>query len=132
MGNRLRYRIDLPKSLEDFPFPPMLIQPLVENAIKHGLESRVEGGEILIRGEEKDGIVRLEVVDTGIGIPEKDLPRLFTEFYRASNARAGDIDGSGVGLAGAKTLVERFGGELALRTRENEGSTFTVRLPTHT
>jgi signal transduction histidine kinase len=74
----------------------------------------------------------LEVADTGIGIPEKDLPKLFTEFFRASNARASDIDGSGVGLAGAKTLVERFGGEFSLRTQENEGSTFTIRLPTHT
>jgi sensor histidine kinase YesM len=67
MGERLLYTIDLPKSVEDFPLPPMLIQPLVENAIKHGLEPKVEGGEILIRGEEKEGILRVEVIDTGLG-----------------------------------------------------------------
>jgi len=67
MGDRLLYEIDLPKNVEDFSLPPMLIQPLVENAIKHGLEPKVEGGKILIRGEKKEGILRLEVVDTGLG-----------------------------------------------------------------
>ena len=71
MGDRLNYNIDLPKSLEAIFFPPMLIQPLVENAIKHGLETRVDGGEIRIRGIEKDDILRLEVVDTGDGFKEE-------------------------------------------------------------
>ena len=67
MGHRLKYKIDLPERLEAISFPPMLIQPLVENAIKHGLEPKVDGGEILIRGIEKDGILRLEIVDSGLG-----------------------------------------------------------------
>ena len=58
MGDRLNYKIDLPKPLESVSFPPMLIQPLVENAIKHGLEPKVDGGEILISVEEKDGVLR--------------------------------------------------------------------------
>ena len=70
MGDRLHFRIDLPKSLERISFPPMLIQPLVENAIKHGLEPKVDGGKIFISGKEKDGILRLEVVDTGDGFKE--------------------------------------------------------------
>ena len=71
MGDRLHYKIDLPKHLEDILFPPMLIQPLVENAIKHGLEPKVDGGEISIIGVDKDGILRLEVIDTGIGFKEE-------------------------------------------------------------
>jgi len=67
MGDRLNYKIELPQNLETISFPAMLIQPLVENAIKHGLEPKVDGGEILISGEAKDGILRLEVVDTGDG-----------------------------------------------------------------
>ena len=70
MGDRLHYKIDLPKKLKAISFPPMLIQPLVENAIKHGLEPKVDGGEILISGEEKNGILRIEVVDTGGGFKE--------------------------------------------------------------
>jgi sensor histidine kinase YesM len=71
MGDRLHFKIDLPKHLEAISFPPMLIQPLVENAIKHGLEPKVDGGDILISGEEKNGILRLEVVDSGGGFKEE-------------------------------------------------------------
>jgi sensor histidine kinase YesM len=67
MGDRLHYKIELPNKLKAISFPPMLIQPLVENAIKHGLEPKLDGGEILIRGIEKDGKLGLEVVDTGVG-----------------------------------------------------------------
>jgi len=70
MGDRLHYKIDIPAPLQDLPFPPMLLQPLVENAVKHGLESRIEGGEIVICAEAKDGILRLEVADTGPGLSE--------------------------------------------------------------
>jgi len=71
MGDRLRYNIDIPISMANLPFPPMLIQPLVENAIKHGLEPKIKGGEILIAGEEKNGMIRIEVVDTGLGFRQE-------------------------------------------------------------
>jgi len=70
MGDRLRYHIHVPVEIKDIPFPPMLIQPLVENAIKHGLESKIEGGEISVRAEETGETIRLEVVDTGVGFLE--------------------------------------------------------------
>jgi sensor histidine kinase YesM len=71
MGPRLNFKIDLPKNLETISFPPMLIQPLVENAIKHGLESMIAGGELSISATEKDGILRLEIADTGMGFKEE-------------------------------------------------------------
>lgn len=67
MGERLRFRIELPDNLKEEPFPPMLLQPLVENAVKHGLEPQIQGGEILIRIAEKDGFVRSEIIDSGFG-----------------------------------------------------------------
>ncbi len=67
MGERLRFMIELPDNLKEQPFPPMLLQPLVENAVKHGLEPQIRGGEILIKIEEKDGLVRAEIIDNGIG-----------------------------------------------------------------
>jgi sensor histidine kinase YesM len=67
MGERLRFRIEIPDSLKEQPFPPMLLQPLVENAVKHGLEPQIQGGEILIKIGEKDGLVRAEIIDSGIG-----------------------------------------------------------------
>ena len=72
MGDRLRYRVEIPDQIKDIPFPPMLIQPLVENAIRHGLEPKIEGGELFIRGEKKKDIIRLMIIDTGTGFNEDD------------------------------------------------------------
>jgi LytS/YehU family sensor histidine kinase len=71
MGSRLSFKIDMPKDLATISFPPMLIQPLVENAIKHGLEPMIAGGEINISGAEIDGLLRLEIADTGMGFKEQ-------------------------------------------------------------
>jgi sensor histidine kinase YesM len=67
MDERLRFAIRLPEGLRQFPLPPMLLLPLVENAIKHGLEPRTEGGEISINASTHDDVVRIEVADTGKG-----------------------------------------------------------------
>ena len=68
MEDRLRFSLALPDDLKDVAFPPMLLQPLVENAIKHGLEPKVEGGDIRVEAEVENGLLRLAVVDTGMGI----------------------------------------------------------------
>jgi sensor histidine kinase YesM len=71
MGDRLHYRIDISVDLREFRIPPLLIQPLVENAAKHGLESSVQGGEISVRAVRDNGVVRITVADSGKGISEK-------------------------------------------------------------
>ena len=81
--------------------------------MKYTIEGKVT---VQLRRDEK--WVVLDVTDSGIGIPEKDIPKLFNEFFRASNAKKQKIQGSGVGLSSIKNIVERF-----------DGSTFTVRLP---
>jgi hypothetical protein len=70
MEGRLRYRIDVPANLKELPFPPMLIQPLVENAIKHGIEPKIEGGEVTIQARKSGDIIRVELADTGTGLLE--------------------------------------------------------------
>lgn len=70
MEDRLRYRIEVPDTMRGLPFPPMLLQPLVENAVKHGIEPKIEGGEITIRAQKNGGILRVEVADTGTGFHE--------------------------------------------------------------
>ncbi len=67
MGERLGFAIDLPEALAECPLPPMLLQPLVENAIKHGLEPRVEGGKVSVEVSERDHMVRIAISDTGEG-----------------------------------------------------------------
>jgi two-component system phosphate regulon sensor histidine kinase PhoR len=75
------------------------------------------------------GFARLAVADTGIGIPEESLPKLFQEFYRAKNAKALDEAGTGLGLTIVRDLVDRYGGRVSVESREGAGSTFTVFLP---
>ncbi len=101
----------------------LVISNLLSNAIKYSSE-----GTVRVKLSREDQWAKLEVTDNGIGIPEADIPKLFTEFFRASNAKKNRIPGTGVGLAGAKHIVERFAGKFELQSRENEGSTFTVRL----
>ena len=73
--------------------------------------------------------VRMTVSDTGIGIPPEAMPHIFEEFYRADNARAVERDGTGLGLAFAKQVVERHGGRIWAQNNPTAGATFTFTLP---
>ena len=100
MGPRLDYALDLPPALADTPIPPLLLQPLVENAIRHGLEPHVAGGRIDVRAQRlPDGRIRLEVTDTGAGYDSTLPPRA----------------GHGFGLAQVRErLANRYGSAAAL------------------
>ncbi|MDM0074308.1 histidine kinase [Variovorax sp. J2P1-59] len=74
MGDRLRYTLDLPDNLRDVLVPPLMLQPLVENSIRHGLEPQVEGGEITVRARREGGQLVIEVSDTGVGIGHAPAP----------------------------------------------------------
>jgi sensor histidine kinase YesM len=74
MGDRLQYQIDVPDNIKNISFQPMLIQPLVENAIRHGLEPEIKGGAIWLRGAIDGDTLRIEVVDTGAGLYENSHP----------------------------------------------------------
>ena len=69
MGRRLSYQTDLPPELENQVIAPMLLQPLVENAIKHGVEPKMSGGSVLVSAEQQGQILHLKVIDTGLGLP---------------------------------------------------------------
>ena len=102
----------------------LIVSNLVSNAVKY-----TPAGSVHVAVAAQDGQAVFSVRDTGMGIPRDDIPKLFREFFRASNARGSKIEGTGVGLAGVKSMAERFGGELRLETAEGAGSTFSVRLP---
>ena len=73
MGPRLRYRLDLPDELRALPVPPLLLQPLVENSIKHGLEPSVGGGQIEVQARRRGNQLTLTVSDTGVGLGEEPV-----------------------------------------------------------
>jgi signal transduction histidine kinase len=98
---------------------------LIENAIKYSPEN----SSILVSTEETEGQVRVQVADQGIGIPESDIPRLFSKFHRAENAKTSDIKGSGLGLYLSNYFVNLHQGKINVESEPNKGSTFTVELP---
>jgi signal transduction histidine kinase len=96
---------------------------LLDNAIKY----TPQGGKATVRLRQFDGQVEVAVSDTGIGISEEDLPRVFERFYRADKARA--RGGAGLGLAIARQIADAHGGTMEVRSKEDEGSTFVLRIP---
>ncbi|MBL8698934.1 MAG: PAS domain-containing protein [Alphaproteobacteria bacterium] len=98
---------------------------LLSNAVKYSGDSR----RIDIAIEVDGAAVNVRIRDYGIGVPAKELPRLFTRFYRASTAKG--LPGTGIGLNLVKELVQLHGGTIAVRSTVGEGSEFTVRLPTN-
>ncbi|MBI5030907.1 MAG: GAF domain-containing sensor histidine kinase [Chloroflexi bacterium] len=98
---------------------------LVSNAIKY----TPRGGRVFVSLSSGEGVARIDVSDSGIGIPEESFPYLFDEFYRAPNARALVKQGTGLGLAITKDIVTRYGGQMSVRSQLNAGTTFTVTFP---
>jgi two-component system, OmpR family, sensor kinase len=96
---------------------------LLDNAVKY----TPEGGSVAVRLREEDGRVALEVSDTGVGIPEDELPLVFERFHRTDASRADG--GAGLGLSIARQIAESHGGEIRVRSTPGEGSTFTLLLP---
>lgn len=102
-----------------------VIDNLVSNAVKY----TPDGGNVSVSLHNGGPTVRLTVTDSGIGIPECDHPLLFEPFFRASNARHGPSQGTGLGLVISRRLIEAHGGALSFESAEGEGSTFVAMLP---
>ncbi len=97
---------------------------LVDNAVKF-----TEQGSVSISAESAGGKVKVTVADTGIGIPDKDLPRLGERFYRVDPARSRRLGGTGLGLAIVKHLVISMGGEMTIESGPGDGTRVTIALP---
>jgi PAS domain S-box-containing protein len=97
---------------------------LLSNAIKY-----TPAGTVELRAHQEDDAVVVEVRDTGIGLSESDLQKLFQKFFRSDNPYVRKVGGTGLGLSIAKAIVERHGGTITVTSQLGQGSTFTVRLP---
>ncbi len=98
---------------------------LLDNAIKY---NRPEG-KVTVRATAGNGFARIDVQDTGIGIPKDELKEIFDEFYRVKNKETRTIPGTGLGLSIAKKIVESHNGHIEVESKVREGSTFRVLLP---
>lgn len=114
LGDRLNFTVDVPETLTHHPFPPMLLQPLVENAVKHGLEPKIEGGEIRIAAAKEGESIRIEVADTGLGFAS--------------------LNASGVGIANVRERIRLIYGEkgrLLFEENKPDGVRAIIKVPKH-
>jgi two-component system phosphate regulon sensor histidine kinase PhoR len=102
---------------------------LLDNALDYTPPAGTVTVSVSVGGVENEQYVVLAISDTGTGIPESDLPRIFERFYRADKVRSRAQGGTGLGLAIAKHIVENHGGRIAVESVVGQGTTFTVTLP---
>lgn len=114
------------------PMPPVsgdrdLLFQAVYNLVDNAIKFTRPGGLVEVSASAPEAAVFVQVADTGPGIPDEERPHIFEELYRGKDARG--IEGSGLGLALVKAVVERHGGTVTVRSRPGQGTEFTVRLP---
>lgn len=109
---------------------PNRLERVIDNLLSNAIKYSPKGGTIHVEiATSPPGGAVLRVQDPGIGIPASDQRRVFDWFSRAENVKQTSIRGTGIGLAGAKQIVEQHGGSISVESEEGKGSTFTVRLP---
>lgn len=105
------------------------INEMITNLLFNAVKYTPEGKTIHLESKCQDDHVRIDIIDTGIGIPANELDSVFEEFFRATNAKESEKDGTGLGLSIVKQIVDRHGGKISVKSREDQGTTFTVTLP---
>jgi signal transduction histidine kinase len=107
------------------------INEVLGNLLSNAFKFTPHGGSVTLSIEPVTGGVRMQVRDTGAGIPPEQLPRIFDKFYQADNQSAARGGGSGLGLAIAKQIVDAHGGSITCESTPGVGTTFTITLPVH-
>lgn len=115
----------LPRLLADEGRLSQVMLNLLDNAVKYTPEK----GSIRISAAQDGGFVRVDVSDTGVGIPESDIPRIFERFYRVDKARSRELGGTGLGLSIVKHIVQAHGGQVSVKSAPGKGTTFSFTIP---
>ncbi|MGB1289280.1 MAG: sensor histidine kinase, partial [Aggregatilineales bacterium] len=105
------------------------ITRVIDNLLSNAIKYTPPGGKVTMTGKLDEGMVLIEVNDTGSGIPKKDIPNLFEPFYRVKSIKQAEIEGTGLGLSIVKSIVDKHKGSIEIESTVGEGSTFRVSLP---
>ncbi len=128
-GGRVAVVADLSGELPRAYVDESRLEQVLANLLRNGVRHTPPGGIVAVMAASETDVVRIEVRDTGEGIPPEDLPHVWERFYRGAGARAQDARGVGLGLALVKELTEAMGGSVEVESVVGEGSRFVVRLP---
>jgi len=126
---RIRLMTEIPKDLGRVVADRRGLEHILSNLVDNAVKYCPEGTSITVRAAPEGPVARVSVVDTGLGIERKHLPRLFERFYRVDPGRSRDVGGTGLGLSIVKHLAEAMGGSASVESQVGNGTTFVVTLP---
>ncbi|WP_432405764.1 ATP-binding protein [Wukongibacter sp. M2B1] len=126
-NQELEFITEYDKLMADFDFDR--IEQVLINIVSNAIKYTENNGEVKIYLENKDNKAYIKVKDTGMGIPEEDLPRIFERFYRVDKARSRELGGTGLGLSIAKEIVEAHNGSIEIHSEVNKGTEVVVIIP---
>ncbi len=112
-----------------FKFDKEKLAIVFDNILANAVKYTPPNGTISFKSFRREKDIQFKISDSGIGIPKKDLDKVFSKFFRAKNAIGFETSGSGLGLYVAKNIIEKHGGTIELESEENRGTTFTITLP---
>lgn len=127
--NNIRWAAEIDAATPEIMIDKSLIERVFINLVGNAIKFTPPEGTITVRARLQDGMVSIEVSDTGIGIAEEHLPKLFNEFYRVENEINQSVKGTGLGLSLVKNIVEAHGGKIWATSQLNKGTTFHFDLP---
>lgn len=129
LERKINWKTDIETELPECPIDPSQYERVFINLIGNAIKFTPEDGMISVKAYKKESFVKFEISDTGIGISEEDLKKLFDEFYRVENKINQNVKGTGLGLPLAKKIVEAHGGKMWATSVINQGTTFHFTLP---
>jgi two-component system phosphate regulon sensor histidine kinase PhoR len=127
---RVRTDSEIPSNLPLVRADQRALEQVITNLVDNGIKYCPPGSRVVVKARpDGEALLRLTVEDSGPGIPERDLPRIFERFYRVDPGRSREMGGTGLGLSIVKHLVEAMGGEVGVESRVGVGSSFWFTLP---
>ncbi|WP_312474410.1 ATP-binding protein [Neobacillus sp.] len=127
--NEIQLNAEIEDGISSVSFDPDRIEQVLTNLIDNAIRHTPKGGSVRLKATSEDMGIRLEVKDSGSGIPEEDLPFVFERFYKADKARTRGRAGTGLGLAIVKNIIDAHHGSVSVQSKMGLGTTFTFLLP---
>ena len=121
----VKVNVTVPRNIPDVLGDEAAIFQVLMNLIDNAIKYTESNGVISISAKTQGRFGQTDVADNGVGIPEKDLPRIFERFYRVDKARSRELGGTGLGLSIVKHIVRAHNGEVFFRSVEGKGATFS-------
>ena len=123
------FTVKTPSDLPEVKADKNRLVQIIVNLLNNAISYTPDVGKVEISAKRVNGYVEVEISDTGIGIPPKDIPHIFERFYRGDKSRSRETGGTGIGLAIVKELVQALSGEISVKSVEGSGTTFRFTLP---